>query len=567
MNHSDTSDNLSIHVPFGDHRPDHWPSFKQDSVFWSAVIEAEQQIQVPREMAMMCALGAISLACQSQIDVNLPTGGLVHTPLMLLTLAESGERKTTVQNKFFQSIIDLNHEAIAIGERRLQTHEDQSLVWEVEEKGLKSKLTKAIKSDDQQAIQNAREQLIEHQKKSPTFPIRPRLLYDDTTPGALVQYLHDHSSNGCLLTSEANSIFSGRALQELDKLNTLWDGGNLIVDRLTRPSFILSGARLTLSLMTQPSVINRFLAKRGEEARGMGFLARFLVVKPKQKAGQRITKKAGPLPHIQKFNEKIEAILSDPKEGPLFAERPTSEKQVMTFNAEAESLWFKYEQGIENAMEDGKPYAYYTDHASKLMENVGRMAALLHFFEYGKKDITVETLKFSYDFVRKCSTHFQRHLAGEPRVITEANKLVKFFLETADKEEQLAYNFVQGIPQHLASGREVSFTLTSIKQKGPYSLRGRENDVQLREALELIKKMGHINYRVATREYVFRENIYSGNNGPELRNGIEYNIEALPYLSQQEYFSHPHPSYTNRSSGFYLIKPEHLSVFESLITR
>lgn len=565
FNQSDAPESSAIEVPFGDHRPDHWPSYREDSVFWSAVVEAEEQIQVPLEMAMMSALGAISTACQSQINVELPTRHRVQTPLMLLTLAESGERKTTVQDKFFESIVRLNREAITVGKKRLETYESQLLLWEVEEKALKNKLTKAIKSDDQQAAKDARKQLQDHQIKAPIFPILPRFLYDDTTPGALVQYLHDHSPNGCILTSEANSIFSGRALQELDKLNTLWDGGDVIVDRLTRPSFILSGARLTLSLMTQPSVIDRFLSKRGEEARGMGFLARFLVVKPRKMAGDRITKQISALPHVEKFNERIEAILSDPESGPLFSDN--TEKQVMTFTADAASLWNKYDQGVEQAMKNGQPYAYYTDHASKLMDNVSRMAALLHFFEGHQGPISKETLTFCYDFVRKCSTHFQRHLAGEPKVVTEANKLAKFFLGVADKEEQGVYNFVQGIPDHLATGRQVSFTLTFIKQKGPYTLRGRENDEQLREAIELLKRMGHIQYKVASRSYVFRENIFSNESGPELRNGIEYQIEALPYFNQQEFFNSPRHNFLNQKSGFYLIRPEHLSVFDSLVER
>ncbi|WP_423969878.1 DUF3987 domain-containing protein [Citrobacter werkmanii] len=86
---------------------------------------------------------------------------------------------------------------------------------------------------------------------------------------------------------QIREVFFRPSLGELDKLNTLWDGSSVIVDRISREGFVLQNARLTLSLMAQPSVISRFMAKRGEEARGTGFLARFLIAKPRLMAGQR----------------------------------------------------------------------------------------------------------------------------------------------------------------------------------------------------------------------------------------------------------------------------------------
>ncbi|OLO10470.1 hypothetical protein BTW10_14015 [Chromohalobacter japonicus] len=544
-----------VQVPFANTRPDHWPEYHEQSRFWSAVVEAESALQVPREMAIMSALGAMSVACQGWIDVRYPTGPRIQTPLMLLTLAESGERKTTVQNRFFAAITALNRKAVEVADERLNIYMSEHAVWKQEVRAWGGSLRKAIKNGDDTTSQKAKEALKQLREKEPVFPQRPRLLYDDTTPQALVQLLNDYSPHGCLLTSEANSVFSGRALQELDKLNTLWDGADVIVDRMTRPSFILSDARLTMALMTQPSVISRFLSKRGEEARGMGFLARFLVVKPKEMAGTRQTRRLGALPRLDEFNHRVEELLTDSIIGIPSAKQMTNEKQVVVFSASASQLWDEYSQGIENAMQENQPYFYYKDHASKLMENISRMAAILHYFEKEEGDISSDTLRFCYEFVLKCSQHFQRYLAGEPQVVSDANELAKTLLEWADNDGQKPYAFSTSLPQHLARGREFGFTMTDLKQYGPYRLRGRENDQRLREAVRLLQKMGNVKIK-RHNQYTMRENIYGGPDLPALRNGVEYRVEALPFFDEQEYYRDPYARALVDASGYYLIKPE-----------
>lgn len=548
MWYEDEQEQVSVAVPFGDPTPNEWPRYRENSLFWSAVIEAEQQFQVPREMAMMCALGAISTACQSQVDVELPVQHRVHTPLMLVTLAESGERKTTVQNRFFDAITRLNLEAIKAGEEAQECYEQAALLWKVEEKALNSTLTKAIKSGDDAARTESKEAIRLHQTKKPTPAVRIRFLYEDTTPGALIERLHQHSPYGCLLSSEANSIFSGRAFHELDKLNALWDGNILIVDRLSRPSFVLAGARLTLSLMTQPSVVARFLDKRGEEARGMGFLARFLVVKAKKMAGDRPPKPINNCPHLKAFNDRIEAILTDPEKGALSLDHANDKKNVLTFSSDANSLWYQYAHGVEAAMKDHQPYEYYKDHASKLMDNVSRMAALLHCFEGHDGAISTETLRFCYDFTRKCSTHFQRYFAGEPQIITDANDLAKTLLETIDKKTAIenfrcilsydpAYS-PEGVTAKIREGRKAMFHIAFLKQFGPNRLRHRAADPQLRQAIDLLTKLGHIEFNPFTKWYTFSETIIQGHE-PALRNGVEYHLDALPMLNEQRLYMLP----------------------------
>lgn len=517
----------AIKVSF-DQQDSDWPEYYKKSTFWLAVLEASQQLQVPIEMAIMCALGAISTACQNRIDVEMPVGIRVQTPLMLLTLAESGERKTTVQNAFFKSIIKHNRIEVEKWEASLEEHSDLLEMWKLEESALVSEYKKSHRERDHEAIELSKQAIKKHKGNKPKMPVNGQILYDDTTPDALVEQLYENSKNACLLTSEANSAFSGRAFHDLDKLNTLWDGGDVTVSRLSRKAFVLSDAHLTLALMTQPEVIERFISKRGEEARGMGFLARFMVVKARQRAGSRPTRKVSEMPYIDVFNERINQILEQPQE----------QKRILKFDFVTQDKWMAYAQGIEEAMKDGQPYVYYKDHASKLMNNVSRVAGLIHYFEnfdyeheYRDK-ITEKTLDFSYSLIRKFSTHFQRYLAGQPQIIDDANLLANFLIEQAKKSNNY-YSPRIPFPEDHTPSLQITFTLTQIKQFGPNQLRKRENSQRLIAALKLLEELGHV--KQYNQSYYFRESVIGGS-PPKLRNGLEYYVEALPLLSEQKTF-------------------------------
>ncbi|MCY1358967.1 hypothetical protein D9M69_455170 [compost metagenome] len=353
--------------------------------------------------------------------------------------------------------------------------------------------------------------------------------------------LYENTPSGCLLTSEANSIFSGKALGELDKLNTLWDGNSVIVDRISREGFILQNARLTLSLMAQPSVISRFMGKRGEEARGTGFLARFLVAKPRPMAGQRTDQKLSELPRQKAFNARIRERLDS---------TVLTERQVLSFSEQAKDLWFQYSRYLEQQMQEKGLYHYLKDHASKLLENTSRLAAILHAFERTSEsntEIDHFTLKFCWKFAQNCSKHFTQHLANEPQIVTDTNHLANYLLKIANAEEfpvrseedmhrsnYSANTSPSERPNNLMTGAQATFTLTEVKQRGPSSLRGRANSERLEAAIELLTKLGHI--KKEGSRYRFQESILLKEGEPELRNGENITIKTLPLFSEQEFW-------------------------------
>lgn len=538
-----------------------WPCFHEHSLLESAVTEAARELQVSREMAMMCAFGAMATACQGQVDLKMPTGRSAPTSLMLLTIAESGERKTTTQNHFFDAINALNDEAYQANEAAVREHKISQQLWDTEKRHLQRMYSKYATQADKTATDEVLKELTEHLKAEPQPSRSGKFLYEDTTPQALVQTLYENIPNGCLLTSEASSIFSGKALGELDKLNTLWDGGSVIVDRVSRETFILRNARLTLSLMAQPSVIAKFMGKRGDEARGTGFLARFLVIKPRTMAGQRTHDKNSSLPRKAAFNTRIREIIS-------LTNPP--DRQVLSFSEAASDQWYEYNRQLEGEMQENGLYYYLKDHASKLLENTCRLAAILHMFERTSRsetEINLLTLKFCWAFARTCSKHFIENLASEPQLVTDANNLAHYLLkvsykESSPKDEPTHKNRSNHQSQRsekdvstedTRSGAKTRFTLSTVKQFGPSSLRGSTNSSRLEAAIELLTKLGHI--RKDGSNYHFQETILLTMGEPSLKNGEIITIKELPLFEEQIYRSSGENIRYGSPGGYYIKSP------------
>ncbi len=512
-----------------------WPHYLEGSLLESAVVEVMDDFQVTREMAVTSALGAIAVACQGLIDIEQPTGNKVTSSLMLLTIAESGERKTTIEKQFFKEIRNQQKIILQDFEKLNSEYEYKMLIYNEKESELRKKIRSLVKKNESTVEVEA--QLKDLINAQTPLPLLKKFIYDDSTPQALVQGMNDGCKNACLVSSEANGIFNGKVFSELHLLNTLWDGGDVRVDRVTKKSFLLNNARLTLALMTQISVIEHFLETRGIEARGMGFLARFLVVRPPSRAGYRDAKRnLTELKYLDSFNKKIGEILTNS----LNNEERNSPKQIMKFNASSSCLWKEYSQTIEDEMRMDGVYEHYRDHASKLMDNISRIAGIIEFYEGKNSEISVETLKFSYGLCMRYSKHFLKYLAGDPVVVINANLLAKFLLQRSDREvansDKLMPFYYNGIM--VRRGKSIDFDITLIIQYGPNVLRSKKNDsAALKNAIELLRRLGYVkilSIRNQSVQYTFNESlVFSPLNGnildePILKNGNEYTIDSLP---------------------------------------
>ncbi|MGM8850006.1 YfjI family protein [Salinicola halophyticus] len=491
---------------------DEWPRFHEQSLFESAVMAISDHVQVEREMAIPSALGAMATACQGVIDIELPGGHSIPSSLMLLTVAGSGERKTSIENKFFSPVIDFYKEGIKHNHLLKRQYTRELQTWRDKEKIIRKRINNAFSNEE--PTHNFEDALKIHDDTKPPEPLYLHLVYKDATPSALALGLYKNLPIACLLSSEAGYIFNGKTFEQLSLFNELWSGSSISHDRITTESFYLDNARLTASLMIQPDVINDFLKKRGKIAFGSGFLARFLIAFPRSKAGFRDKVPASLNSRdIEPFYIRVKELLKESLD--IF--RDKKPRQLLRFSRSAQSRWVELNEIIEHQSRQDQLFSHAQDHASKLMEQVSRIAGIIHAFEKQEGDISIETLEHSFNLTMCFSRDYLRSIVGPREIEALANRIVMDIRKYAAKIYTDHYTFVR----------------STLSQKTHPALREKE---KMLEVLKFLERLGHLNLTHDGKTYEFKETILSSHE-PELKNGRIYYVEELPKFDDQEIIS------------------------------
>ena len=419
--------------------PEPYPVDVLPNAIRSAVEEVACFVKAPMALVASSALAALSLACQAHIDVkraeklNGPVG------LFMLTIADSGERKSTCDGFFTRVIRDYEEAQAEAAKSTLKDYKAASEAWESKRAGLKDKIRQLAKDNKPTASIDAALADLEHAK--PEQPRVPRMLYADATPEALAYGLAKQWPSGGVVSAEAGTVFGSHGMgkdsvmRNLSLLNQLWDGASLTIDRRSNESFTVRGARLTVALQVQEPTLREFFTRSGALARGTGFLARFLVAWPVSTQGQRtFTEPPADWPHLATFNQRIVAILDRPV--PIDDEGALS-PYMLPFTPEAKAAWVDYHDAIERELSRGGEFNDVKDIASKSADNAARLAALFQMFEGGGGPISLEAFE-SASFIAAWYLHESRRFFGElsfPTELADAARLDEWLTMHCQREQ------------------------------------------------------------------------------------------------------------------------------------
>jgi hypothetical protein len=372
------------------------------------LFEVQLAYQCPIELPVSSVLTAISHACQHAINVK--HGGIVSPATLYLSLiAESGERKTTVD-----SVVT---KANRLHETRLKdatankgvNYEASHAIWTAQYKGILARIRQAIREGAD--ANYYKEELTIHLGKKPTPTNPPRIIYNDTNMEALLEGLHQSWASALLISAEGATVFGGQAMRGMDKLNVLWDGGDISKDRLG-VSFTVHDARLTSSIMIQEKPFLHFMEKRGKMARGIGYLARNLVAYPPSTQGTRFIygSNTSPKPHLALFHERISEILS--------TDNGKSQFKELEMSPEAYACWMDFYNRTEAELLDGRYLADVRDFGSKIAENAARIAALFHHYLGRDQYIQIDCVKNACEIAHWYACEF-KDLFGKSQIPPE----------------------------------------------------------------------------------------------------------------------------------------------------
>lgn len=350
-----------------------------------AVEEVSAFAQAPIPLIASSALAASSLAIQAYVDVKRAEKLTGPVSLFLLTIADSGERKSTCDGFFMKAIRDYETLQAENAKPLIKDYKANLKAWEAKCAGVKDKirtLSKGSASTYDQEIM-----LCDLERNKPEEPRVPRLIYGDATPEALKWGLAKSWPSGGVISSEAGLVLGSHGMgresvmRNLATLNQLWDGADIATERRTSDSFTVHGARFTMALQVQETTLRSFCESAGGLARGTGFFARFLVAWPESTQGERFFVDApNNWPALEKFNQRISDILSQETS---IDESGGLSPMLMPLAPDTKMAWKKFHDSVEAKLKAGGELYDIRDVASKIADNAVRIATLFQVFEYG----------------------------------------------------------------------------------------------------------------------------------------------------------------------------------------
>ncbi|WP_284897964.1 YfjI family protein [Burkholderia sp. lyk4-R2A-23] len=362
----------------------------------AAVIEICRRDKLAAPIAVQATLAAVSVACQDLVLVDRGFGEPSVCSLFMLVVADSGARKTRADRAVTPTIEGYDRRAKVEYERQKAAYEIELKDRQDTERGLQRTLMTLIRmargaSEDKAAnavglLEQVKEELRELRSKSFRNP-KPkfrRMLYSAISIRELERGLCENWPAAGLIANEAADFLNARSDSDMARLDRLWDGQGIdVVGRTPRESFSVNDPRLTMSLMIQPSVFDGFLEKKGERAKGIGFIPRMLIARPETAYGTRMADIAEPraTAWIDRFNSQIQEFL---EVGSSAIEARARNRVCLRFSAAAQSRWEREHDEKERGMADGGKYAYEREFVNRYSEHVARLAALFHFFTNAK---------------------------------------------------------------------------------------------------------------------------------------------------------------------------------------
>lgn len=330
----------------------------------------QAKTQAPIAICAQSVLAAVTLAGQAHIDVELPGGGIKPVVNMFVSIAESGERKTSVDKIALAPVREIEAQWNRDHKNQKADYENRHAAWK--------QARASVKRGGMADVVAAFGQL----GFEPEEPPHPMLICADVTPEALVMHLEKGRPMAGLFTAEGGILVGGAAFSDESRmrtaalLNQLWDGEPIRRLRIGTGTSFLPGKRCCAHIMMQQVVADRLLGDSMLD--GMGMLARMLIVAPESTAGSRLfkadTQQNAVILNI--YSDRIMALLrmepatNDPS-GRELAPR------VLALAVDAAAEWIIFHDQCEKAIRPNGELITIKAFAAKLAEHAGRIAAVL----------------------------------------------------------------------------------------------------------------------------------------------------------------------------------------------
>ena len=379
-------------------------------LFSKALQETINATQSPVGVAFTSLLTIAAVACQGLIDVQRKEGLKGPCNIFALVIADKNIRKSSTEEKFGNSLRQFDSEQTDKYQNDLLEYEVDLVAWKQREKAICDEIKRGEKEELDISEQLNRLKALYRNK--PAKPRQRRVLMKDTTPEELKFQLKGRGASLILLSDEGGDLVNGRAIRDFAFYNSAWGAATIQVDRRSSESFIIEDARLSVSIMIQPSVFREFHEKKGESARGSGLYSRFFFCAPLSNEGFRFIDNF-PISqnYITAFNTRVLELLNRNKDA--WSDNDFK-RLLLKFTPEAQERWIQIFNYVESQLSFSGIFHSIKDYAGKYPENLARVAAIFHYFQGKEGDITLETLNQASAICEWFLGEFQRLFSPPP---------------------------------------------------------------------------------------------------------------------------------------------------------
>ena len=355
-----------------------------------AALAIQDMTQAPVAIGAQSLLAATSLAAQAISNVQ-TFGGVRPLSLYVLTVAKSGERKSTCDALAMRPVREFERELHEQSKDETLLHKTEAEIWET----TRTKLIREAASKDKLTSDTVRAD-IEAMGAEPEAPLLPFLTATEPTFEGLTKNLDRSRPALGIFSDEAGQFLGGHAMNSDNRMKTIaglskfWDGDPINRTRAGDGVQTFYGRRLCAHLMVQPIIADTLLGDA--TARDQGFLARFLLCQPPSTIGTRLRNGHSPASDVAlaMYEQKLGRLL---RRDLALVEGTRNELDlpVLQLSQKAERLLREFGNALERKQAPGEELCESTAFASKAAEHAVRLAGVLAVYA-NETEITAERI-------------------------------------------------------------------------------------------------------------------------------------------------------------------------------
>ncbi len=398
-----------------------------------SIAEIQHQTGAPAALIAMSLLGAMSTATQWRYDVRLLHGAVRPTSLIVVALADSGDRKSTVDRLVFKQHYALEKQIEQLAAARNQTSKTDLELWLALRKRLIKEITKLELTYDN--VDECRTRLREHDAKKPATARAATLMLANASERAFIDAIEGDGQIVTLISDEGATLIHSPLFASSAVLNQAWDGNPKIsMNRANEDQVVARSPRVSVIMKIQPAVWSKVMAgKRGQAMRDNGFCARMLVALIDSNQGHRtpspMTDYEGPSQFYERVDHLAQTHLARMKSLVPVA------LDILELSLGAKYALSKKVAAIEPSLAVGGNLYDSRDFASKYAEHVCRIAAALHVFTHTNPglEISEDTIQRAIVITSWFGGEFEKVFGLEgplSALAADSQKLLKYVQRT-----------------------------------------------------------------------------------------------------------------------------------------